>query len=310
MSKLASILGTKSLIIAAIVDLAGIIVSFLIDVNLTNTLLERIVFMAYCVRYELIIFFIFTIIGIIYIYILKRFPTQRKQLALILFCPIFISLICTSPLWKRYVISRFVYFKWELYQFESQKRYLNKAIDCYDQRNWEESIRYLTKAQDLYDDCIYTNKKGTIIRENVAMVNTFCGCLEDLYIKPIKQNNNITIASFLTAQTLYKIHPAKYKELYNDYSQKVSSAIDVYNELYKSIEVNDIERCKELVSAYGWCWFEPNIYNVLSNSKDQETLIYLRQYTNNEDISIAQKRLTKYWFRDENNDNICYKDFE
>ena len=54
MSKLAETVGKKSFAVAASIDILGILVSFLIDVNVTNTTVAKIIFLSYCVRYELI----------------------------------------------------------------------------------------------------------------------------------------------------------------------------------------------------------------------------------------------------------------
>ena len=73
------IIGIKGFFVSLIIDLIGILFSFLIESSLTNVLLLRIILFCYCVRYELYAILVLLIICFIG-YILIRKYTGRKKI--------------------------------------------------------------------------------------------------------------------------------------------------------------------------------------------------------------------------------------
>ena len=125
MSRLAKVIGKNGILTAAAVDLAGILVSFLIDANITNTMLAKLVFLTYCVRYELIV--LLFLLGFVYlcVYIYTAAPDgERRGALLTLLVPVLLGLsLAASPL-LHYAKARYFYFNRQLYQYEAQKKYI------------------------------------------------------------------------------------------------------------------------------------------------------------------------------------------
>ena len=304
MSKLAETVGKKSFAVAASIDILGILVSLLIDVNVTNTTLAKIIFLSYCVRYELIWTLFFLILGYIYAQILIKHPQNRRQLIWVLFIPLVIALGISYPRLKRYAIARYFYVDRELYQFEAQKAYLNKAIDCYNNQHWEESVTYIQKAQELYPDNRYARRIGNKIVNNVTFVQSYADKLYDIYIKPTEPV--ISYESFHCARTISNACPQKYQLLFDEYFAKLQDAISAYPQLYEAVQANDYAQCHELIMANGWCWFEPKLYEIFSYDKEKYVMPRLHQYIE-EDSKTGMERMENYWLGIDH--DIEYKDY-
>ena len=84
MSNIAKNIGKKGFISALFLDAVGIIFSSLINTSLTNTILNRIIYFCYCIRFELIsLLFVLFLIYIVYYIIKNKLYTPWK---IILFC--------------------------------------------------------------------------------------------------------------------------------------------------------------------------------------------------------------------------------
>ncbi len=293
MSKFVEIVGKKSFAAAVSIDILGILVSFLIDLNITNSVFAKVIFLTYCVRYELIWILFLLILAYIYAQILIKHPQNRRQLFWVLFIPLVIALGISYPRLKRYAIARYFYLDRELYQYEAQKAYLNKAIEYYNNQHWEESITYIQKAQELYPDNRNTRRIGKKIVNNATLVQAYAEKLYDIYIKPTE--SAITYESFHCARTISNSYPQKYRLLFDEYFFTLQDAIRAYPQLFEAVHTGDYSKCHELIMANGWCWFEPKVYEIFSCDKEAYVMPRLHQYFDDEDPETGKERIEHYW---------------
>ena len=93
-----------------------------------------------------------------------------------------------------------------------------------------------------------------------------------------------------------EFNPTKYAVFYNEqYYLKVKNAIQKYDVFYQAIELGEEVNCLELIKDYGWCWFEPQVQDMLLNGKDEGLLTLLKKYVGNETSDAAKIRLNKVW---------------
>lgn len=293
MSNLKDFFKKKGFITALVLDLAGIICSFLINTNLTNIFLARIALFFYCIRFELIALLVVLIIGYVYYYLFKTYyVTCKKALYFILIIPIVISLAVSYRPLRQLVIARYYYFNNNYYIEESQYYFLSKTSDYINKREWDKSIKYLNLAKEVYPDAYNIDKiDESITNTNLCLI--FCQQLYNSYIKPNK--NHITRNTYECAKVLYKLNPSQYDNLYNSYNDSIKIALDAYPLLYDSYNSGNYNDCRELILKYGWFWFEPTVNEIFTYDNEGYVMSHLKDYLSNEDPISAQQRLLRAW---------------
>lgn len=307
MSKLAKVIGKNGILTAVAIDLLGILVSFLVDTNITNAMLAKLVFLTYCVRFELICILLVLCLAYFCGYIYAKYPDSRREKLWTLFGSLVLGLcISASPL-LHYAKARYFYFNRQLYQYEAQKKYLNDAIAHYRNEQWDECLKDLNMAQAFYSDNKFTNKLADRMKENITFVHDYSNNLFELYIRPSR--SVITYESFHCAHTLSKLYPQKYQLIFDDYFARLMDAELAYSDLYKAVQKDDYSTCHSLIMEHGWFWFEPTLNARFSYDNEKYIMPLLHQYVDNEDMNDGIERLEKYWLG-ENGKQIFATNFE
>lgn len=293
MSNVAKKIGKKSLIAAVALDLIGILISFLVNANLTNVVLLRIVLFCYCIRFELIAILIILVFFYIFFLFLKNARKVNPSLFSILILLIIVAFVFSFRPIRQFVIARYYYFNNSFYKNESQDRFLINATFQLIEKNWDLVEKNLEQADGLYPESNFTIRISNAFEE-LNNINKYGDQLHESYIKPITPE--IALNKFRCAQTLYTLYPKKYGTEYLELRDSVVTAINTYKRLYESIDMEDYKECRELILKYGWCWFEPIINEKLSYDNEAKVMEWLNQYIGNEDLYSAQKRLETNWF--------------
>lgn len=292
MSNVAKKIGKKSLIAAVILDLIGILISFLVNANLTNVVLLRIVLFCYCIRFELIAILIILVFFYFFFLFLKNARKVKPSLYLGLILFIIIAIVFSYRPIRQFVIARYYYFNNRLYEDESQKRFLDNATTQMNDYNWDLAIGNLSKANALYPNSYYSTTITNAIDEFNFYI-AFGERLHETYIRPV--TSRMPLNKYKCAQSLFYLYPIKYKREYLELRDSVVSAINAYPQLYNAFDNEDYEECRELIIRHGWCWFEPLVYDRLTSFNDSIFIERLNQYIGNEDSYSAQKRLVTNW---------------
>ena len=149
MSKLTKMIGKKSLIAGTSLDLLGILLSFLINANLTNDLFLKIVLFCYCVRFELIVLLLFSALFFLFSRFLKSAKYVSPALCLGMTLLIVVAMSFSIKPAKRYIIARYYYFNNNFYTDETQKRFLDKAQNHMSNNEWDLCVQSLSQAEVL-----------------------------------------------------------------------------------------------------------------------------------------------------------------
>ena len=299
MSKIKDIVSKNRVVTALILDSIGLIISFLVNTNLTNIFLARIALFFYCIRFELIFILIILIILQIHNYLVSK---QLGYFKIVLSCLFFIPLIVLSVIYfkpiRQLIVARYYYFNNGYYVEESQKFFLDRASECIDKREWDNSIKYFNLAKEVYPNADNIKK----IDENITnseMCVKYCTQLFDSYVKPDK--NHISKNSYECAKVLNQLNPSTYGYLLKDYNDSIRLALAAYPSLYSSYENGNYKDCRDLILRYGWFWFEPIVRERLSYDNEKFVMSHLGEYLSNEDSYSAQCRLIGAWI---SNDSI------
>lgn len=293
------IIGIKGFFVSLIIDLIGILFSFLIESSLTNVLLLRIILFCYCVRYELYAILVLLIICFIGYILIRKYTGRKKIVAIFFFfTPIIIVFLFSFVSLRQFIIARYYYYDRNFYIEESQHLILDKAAKYLEKCDWVNSIKYFHLAKDVYPKAYNVNDIDEAI-EKCELCIKYCDQLYDSYIKPDK--SHISRNKYECAKVLYQIDPVKYSHLYNSLDDSLKEAIKHYPSLYESLELNNYEECRSLILKYGWCWFEPVLYEMFSEDKEKYIMKKLNEYLSSENVYVGQYRIIKAWV---DNDSI------
>lgn len=293
MSKIKNIIGKKGFVTALTLDLIGLIISFLVNTNLTNIFLARIALFFYCIRIELIFILIILIIIQIYNYwVSKHLGYLNKGLSYLFFIPLIIMSIAYFKPIRQLVVARYYYYNNGYYVEESQKFFLDKASECIDKREWNNCIKYFNLAKEVYPNA--TNIE--FIDENITNTQIcikFCTQLFNSYIKPDKYH--ISKNSYECAKVLNQLNPSTYGYLLKNYNDSIRLALAAYPSLYSSYENGNYKECRDLILRYGWFWFEPIVKDKLSYDNEKFVMSHLGEYLSGEEYYLGQFRLISAW---------------
>ena len=292
MSKIKSIFRKKGFITALILDVMGLLISFLVNANLTNLILVKIALFCYCIRFELITLFILLILFYIYYYFSEKYSDTFKYSSVSFSLPILAALAFYYIPIRQFMKARYYYFNNNYYIDESQQYFFDKALECVDNKEWENSLRYFELAKKLYPNAYNIEKINDFERESELYI-MYCSQLYDSYIKP--SLNHIYKNAYDCAKVLHIIYPTKYDYIYRNYNDSIKKAIEAYPSIYESCKSGDYQECRSLILRYGWLWFEPILYEKLSYDYEDYVMKHLKEYLSHEDPHAAQCRIISSW---------------
>jgi hypothetical protein len=211
---------------------------------------------------------------------------------LIIFLPLAVAIYLSSEDAIMLAKGRYFYYNNGLYMAESQIKPLKKALNYYNENDWDNCYSVLTNAIEIYPNGYYTlamqqaaNSIQKLIEYENFMYNTWI----------VKQGEHPTRESYRCANLLQHFNPKKYTLLYNEQTRIVTDALAHYDSLYCAYNNSKTEECKKLVDKYGWCWFEPTVLEILKSATGEAFQDNMSSIFSGETIVAAKIRLSNVW---------------